>query len=167
MGGTGLMITTGEHEYTRYGFRQLLERRCCDVIQPDITWCGGITEARRICSLAAAYDIMVIPHGSSVYSYHLQFAFPNCPIAEFLNMSPDADQLVPYFGKTFVDEPMPKNGYVDLDPKRYGFGVTLNPELELRRPSPHAPASKLSTQSPIQEDWLRAWKDIPAPKMSK
>ena len=47
MGGTGLLITTGEHEYTRYGFRQLLERKCCDVIQPDITWCGGITEARR------------------------------------------------------------------------------------------------------------------------
>ena len=35
---------------------------------------------------------MVVPHGSSVYSYHLQFAFPNCPIAEFLNMSPNADQ---------------------------------------------------------------------------
>ena len=47
MGATGLLITTGEHEYTRYGFRQLLERKCCDVIQPDITWCGGITEARR------------------------------------------------------------------------------------------------------------------------
>ena len=66
------MVTCGEHEYTRYGFRQLLEGKCCDVIQPDITWCGGITEARRICALAAAYDVPVIPHGSSVYSYHLQ-----------------------------------------------------------------------------------------------
>ena len=47
VGGTGLLITTGEHEYTRYGFRQLLERKCCDMIQPDITWCGGVTEARR------------------------------------------------------------------------------------------------------------------------
>ena len=46
----------------------------------------------RICALAAAHDVMVVPHGSSVYSYHLQFAFPNCPIAEFLNMSPNADQ---------------------------------------------------------------------------
>ena len=41
-------------------------------------------------------------------------------------------QIVPYFGKTFVDEPLPKDGYVDLDPKRHGFGVTLNPELKLR-----------------------------------
>ena len=43
-------------------------------------------------ALAAAHDVMVVPHGSSVYSYHLQFAFPNCPIAEFLNMSPNADK---------------------------------------------------------------------------
>ena len=41
-------------------------------------------------------------------------------------------QIVPYFGKTFVDEPLPKNGYVDLDPNKHGFGVTLNPELKLR-----------------------------------
>ena len=39
------LVTT---RYTRYGFRQLLEGKCCDVIQPDITWCGGVTEARRI-----------------------------------------------------------------------------------------------------------------------
>ena len=35
------LFTCGEHEYTRYGFRQLLEKGCCDVLQPDITWCGG------------------------------------------------------------------------------------------------------------------------------
>eukprot|EP00494_Astrolonche_serrata_P030620 UN30888 len=71
------LLTTGEHEYTRYGYRQLLEKKCCDVLQPDISWCGGMTEARRIVALAAAYDIPVIPHGSSVYSYHLQIAFKN------------------------------------------------------------------------------------------
>ena len=42
------LLTCGEHEYTRYGFRRLLEKKCCDVLQPDITWCGGLTEARRI-----------------------------------------------------------------------------------------------------------------------
>ncbi len=45
------------------------------IIQPDITWLGGLTEARRVVSLASAYDVMVIPHGSSVFSYHLQFAY--------------------------------------------------------------------------------------------
>merc|ERR1740133_830021 len=99
------MITTGEHEYSRYGFRQLLEKGCVDVLQPDITWCGGITEARRICAMASAYDIPVVPHGSSVYSFHLQFAFPNCPIAECLIMSPDCSEVVPYFGNLFTGEP--------------------------------------------------------------
>ena len=58
--------------YTRYGFRQLIADRCVDILQPDITWLGGLTEARRITAMAAAYDILVIPHGSSVYSYHMQ-----------------------------------------------------------------------------------------------
>ncbi len=129
------LFTCGEHEYTRYGFRKLLEQKCCDVLQPDITWCGGITEARRIYALAAAYDIPCIPHGSSVYSFHLQFACAQSPIAECLIMSPKADSIVPYFGKLFTDEPLPKDGYIELDPKRPGFGVTLNrEELSLRRP---------------------------------
>ena len=49
-----------------------ISRRCVDVLQPDITWIGGITEAKRVVAMAAAYDILVVPHGSSVYSYHLQ-----------------------------------------------------------------------------------------------
>eukprot|EP00542_Grammatophora_oceanica_P011406 CAMPEP_0194037820 /NCGR_PEP_ID=MMETSP0009_2-20130614/10150_1 /TAXON_ID=210454 /ORGANISM="Grammatophora oceanica, Strain CCMP 410" /LENGTH=203 /DNA_ID=CAMNT_0038680131 /DNA_START=42 /DNA_END=653 /DNA_ORIENTATION=+ len=130
------LLTTGEHEYTRYGFRTLLERKCCDVLQPDITWCGGMTEARRIVALASAYDIPIIPHGSSVYSYHLQICFPNCPLAEFLVMSPKADEIVSYFGKLFSDEPLPKDGYLELSEKP-GFGVTLNrEELNLKRPYP-------------------------------
>jgi len=39
-----VLLTTGEHEYTRYGYLQLLQQRCVDIIQPDITWMGGITE---------------------------------------------------------------------------------------------------------------------------
>jgi len=120
------LITTGEHEYTRYGFRMLLEKKCADVLQPDITWCGGMTEARRIVALAAAYDIPIIPHGSSIYSYHLQICFPNCPMAEFLVMSPNADSIVSYFGNLFTDEPLPKDGYVELPHDKPGFGVTLN-----------------------------------------
>ncbi|HYM09565.1 MAG TPA: enolase C-terminal domain-like protein, partial [Bryobacterales bacterium] len=54
-------IVTGEHEYTRYGFRQLLEHNSAQIWQPDIHWCGGLTELRRIAALAAAYDIPVIP----------------------------------------------------------------------------------------------------------
>jgi L-rhamnonate dehydratase len=59
------LVTTGEHEYTRYGFRELIDRKCADILQPDVTWIGGLTEARRITAMAAARDILVIPHGSS------------------------------------------------------------------------------------------------------
>jgi len=128
------LITTGEHEYTRYGYKLLLEKNCCDVIQPDITWVGGITETRRIIALASSYNIPVIPHGSSVYSYHLQIAYPSCPMAEFLIMSPKADKIVPIFGDLFIDEPLPKDGYVTLDPKKPGFGITLNRNLNFKRP---------------------------------
>jgi L-rhamnonate dehydratase len=127
------LVTTGEHEYTRYGFRELIARKCADILQPDINWVGGLTEARRIVAMAAAYDIPVIPHGSSVFSYHLQYAFTNCPIAEFLVMSPQADRMVPLFGKLFKNEPMPDNGWVDLDDAP-GWGVELNEALELVRP---------------------------------
>ena len=56
-------IATGEHEYTRYGFRLLLEYQAASIWQPDLNWCGGLSEMRRIGALAAAYDIPVIPHG--------------------------------------------------------------------------------------------------------
>ena len=130
-------LTTGEHEYTRYGFRELLARGCADVLQPDILWCGGITEARRITAMAAAHDVAVVPHGSSVFSYHLQAAFPNCPMAEFLVMSPRADRVVPVFGDLFLDEPLPEAGVLELS-DRPGFGVTLNAEgAGLVRPFPN------------------------------
>ena len=133
-----VLLTSGEHEYTRYGFKQLIQSRCLNIIQPDITWLGGLTEARRVVAMAAAEDVMCIPHGSSVYSYHLQYAFVNCPLAEYINLSPKADAIVPYFGGLFPDEPLPKAGFIDL-PDRPGFGVTLKRD-GLRRPYPRTEA---------------------------
>jgi L-rhamnonate dehydratase len=63
--------TTSEHEYSRYGFRALIEARAIDILQPDLMWMGGLTEAIRVSAMAAAYDIPVVPHGSAGYSYHL------------------------------------------------------------------------------------------------
>ncbi len=73
------MITCGEHEYNKFGFKRLLEMKCTDILQPDITWMGGITEARRIVAMAAAQDIPVVPHGRSCFclSFFLfMFFFP-------------------------------------------------------------------------------------------
>ncbi len=82
-------IATGEHEYTRYGFRQLLEHRSADIWQPDIHWCGGLTELRRIAALAAAYDIPVIPHGGGGRdAVHFIMATVNSPWAELFMPAP-------------------------------------------------------------------------------
>ena len=134
VGNLGLMLTTGEHEYTRWGFKQLLDKKAAHILQPDITWLGGITEARRIMAMASASDVLVVPHGSSIYSYHLQFAFVNAPLGEFINLSPDALSIQPYFGGLFPDEPLPKDGKITLEQvSKPGFGCTLCKD-GLRRP---------------------------------
>jgi L-rhamnonate dehydratase len=132
----GLLLTTGEHEATRWGFRMLLEMGCCDIIQPDVGWCGGITELIRIADLADAHKALVVPHGSSVYSYHFVVTRHNSPFAEFLMMAPRADRVVPMFTPLLLDEPVPVNGRMKV-PDRPGFGVRLNPESKLHRPYEH------------------------------
>ena len=94
---------------------------------------GRCEKCRRIVAMASAYDIPVIPHGSSVFSYHMQYAFRNCPVGEILIMSPEADRIVPVFGDLFANEPLPKDGYLDLSDAP-GWGVELNPDLKLVRP---------------------------------
>jgi len=133
---TGMMVTTGEHEATRWGFRMLLEMGCCDIIQPDVGWCGGITELVKISALADAHQTLVVPHGSSVYSYHFVVTRHNSPFAEFLMMAPKADQVVPMFNPLLLDEPVPVNGRMKV-PDRPGFGVRLNPDCALHRPFEH------------------------------
>jgi L-rhamnonate dehydratase len=131
----GMMVSTGEHEATRWGFRMLLEMNCCDLIQPDVGWCGGITELIKISALADAHNVMVVPHGSSVYSYHFVVTRHNSPFAEFLMMAPKADEVVPMFTPLLLDEPVPVNGRMKV-PDTPGFGVRLNPECALVRPYP-------------------------------
>jgi len=121
---------------TRHGFRMLLEMECADIIQPDVGWCGGITELVKISALADAHGALLVPHGSSVYSYHFVITRHNSPFAEFLMMAPDADEVVPMFTPLLLNEPLPVNGRMKL-PDTPGFGVELNPECQLERPYTH------------------------------
>jgi L-alanine-DL-glutamate epimerase-like enolase superfamily enzyme len=126
--------TTGEHEYTRYGFRKLIESRAIDILQPDVMWCGGLTELLRISAMAAAYDIPIVPHGSGAYSYHFVITQPHCPFCEYLNTSADCSEFPPVFGEMFINEQVPINGKIRPtdDP---GWGLKLNREsLNLIRP---------------------------------
>ena len=85
--GSPIDISGGEHEYTRWGFRAIVENRAMDVLQPDIYWCGGISETIKICALASTFDLPVIPHGHSSHATaHLIASQPPTvtPIQEFL-----------------------------------------------------------------------------------
>jgi L-rhamnonate dehydratase len=82
-------MATGEHEYTRYGFQLLLDHNAADIWQPDMNWCGGLTELRRIAALAAAHDIPVIPHGGwRGGGAHFVIATPNSPWCEMFMPPP-------------------------------------------------------------------------------
>jgi L-rhamnonate dehydratase len=131
----GMLVTTGEHEATRWGFRQLLETGV-DLIQPDVGWCGGITELIKISALADAHGTMVVPHGSSVYSYHFVVTRTNSPFAEFLMMHPTAEEVVPMFSPMLIGEPVPVNGRLKV-PETPGFGVELSDAIQKHRPYTH------------------------------
>jgi L-rhamnonate dehydratase len=131
-----MLVTTGEHEATRWGFKLLLDMECADIIQPDVGWCGGITELSKISAMADAAGALVIPHGSSVYSYHFVVTRTNSPFAEFLMMHPTAEEVVPMFSPMLLGEPVPVNGKLKV-PETPGFGVELNPALEKLRPYTH------------------------------
>jgi L-rhamnonate dehydratase len=119
-----LKWTTGEHEYTRYGFRRLIEERTIDILQPDVMWVGGLTELLRIAAHAAAYDLPVIPHASGPYSYHFIASQTGSPLCEYVAMSADGKSIQPIFGALFVGEELPNNGRLRLGDAP-GFGMEI------------------------------------------
>jgi L-alanine-DL-glutamate epimerase-like enolase superfamily enzyme len=118
-------ISTGEHEFTRWGFRELISRRAASILQPDTNRVGGITEARKVYAMASGAGLPVIPHSGQMHNYHLIMSHMNCPIAEYFpppEGEPDGNEM---FWKIFIGEPVAKDGYVEL-PDKPGLGLTLN-----------------------------------------
>jgi L-rhamnonate dehydratase len=94
-GITSTRIVTGEHEYGRYGFRRLLQVNGAQIWQPDLAWCGGLTELRKIGALASAYDIPVIPHGGGLNgASHWSIANVNAPWCELFLPPPGGPKQV-------------------------------------------------------------------------
>lgn len=87
---TWIPLATGEDHHTRIPFRQLVENRCVDVVQPDLSWCGGLTEALKIYAIAEAAGIKTILHGggNTPFGQHFSYAMPESPLAEFWLGSP-------------------------------------------------------------------------------
>lgn len=117
-----ILISGGEHEYTRWGFRYIVENKAMDILQPDIYWAGGISEVVKICALASAFDLPVIPHGHSSHATAHLIASQSpvtCPIQEFLVKWNAVHQ---FFLK---DQLTPQNGVIHV-PETPGLGLALD-----------------------------------------
>ncbi|HEV2351573.1 MAG TPA: enolase C-terminal domain-like protein [Terriglobia bacterium] len=122
-------ISAGEHEFSRYGFNELIKREAVDILQPDVNRVGGITEARKIWAMAAANNLAVIPHAGQLHNYHLVMANLNSPMAEYFpgpaeGAPLDDDTL---FWEIFEGEPTAFNGAVVLYSEP-GLGLRLRDE---------------------------------------
>lgn len=117
-------IAGGEHEFTVYGFRQMLEAKALDYIQFDSNRVGGITQARKICALAESYEVPVVPHAGQMHNFHVVMSSMNCPMAEFFPMV-DVEVGNELFWYIFDGEPTPVDGYITLADDVPGLGLTV------------------------------------------
>ena len=128
--GLGYPIATGERLHSRFAFRDLFEARVVDIVQPDISHCGGLTEARKIAVMAEAYDLALAPHCplgplTLAASLQLDFISHNAFIQEQsmgIHYNVDNDVL------DYLVDPEPLrivDGYLPLL-ERPGLGVEIN-----------------------------------------
>ena len=119
--GTDIPLGTGEHEYTKWGARDLLSADAVDYLQMDATRCGGFTEMLKVAALAQAYNRPLAPHAMEFVHMHVVAAAPNGVFLERLFLFEDITKMV------LKDPPQPKNGILTI-PDKPGLGVELNPD---------------------------------------
>lgn len=121
---TWIPLATGEDHHTRIPFRQLVEHRCVDVVQPDLHWCGGLTEALRIYYIAEAAGIKTSPHGgcNSPYGQHFCYAMPDIDLAEYHISTPVGVPLAETV--RIPGMATPKDGYL-VPSDAPGFGLEI------------------------------------------
>jgi L-rhamnonate dehydratase len=127
---TSTNIATGEHVYGRYGFRKLLDADGASIWQPDVTWCGGMSELRKIGALAEAYDITVNPHtGGTNGACHWSVSHVNGEWAELFLPAPGGPkQVYEMFEKQYEISRGPEGIY--MHPSRapgWGWDVIATP----------------------------------------
>ena len=124
---TTIKIATGEEESGRLAFARLINESRVDIIQPDMSRCGGLTEAKKIATLAADANILCVPHAFKtgiLVAATIQFiaAIPHTPFLEFSVTESGIRKEV--LAQPFVQ----RNGFVEV-PQKPGFGIELNPEV--------------------------------------
>jgi L-alanine-DL-glutamate epimerase-like enolase superfamily enzyme len=132
---TTIPLCVSERLFTRFGFRQVVEANAADIIMPDMAWTGGLTETRKICSLADTYYLPVTSHDCigpvAVWSAaHLMLHVPNALVVETVRA---------YYNGWYnevMTEPLPvSDGMISLS-DRPGLGTALREEV-LNRPDAH------------------------------
>jgi len=117
-------IAGGEHEFTSYGFRDLLEAHAVDYIQFDTNRVGGITQARKVAALAESFSVPVVPHAGQMHNFHVVMASYNSPMAEFFPVV-DVEIGNELFWYIFEGEPKPEDGFIDLRDDVPGLGLKI------------------------------------------
>jgi galactonate dehydratase len=133
-------IATGERLVTRFEFREILEKRACAIIQPDVCHCGGISEIRKIASMAETYYVSMAPHNplgplATMVNIQVGFCTSNFLIQEVMRSD------VPWRYDVVDDALDVRDGYI-YPPNRPGIGIEIHekeaakhpyqPELEMR-----------------------------------
>jgi L-alanine-DL-glutamate epimerase-like enolase superfamily enzyme len=142
--GLDCRLATGESLYNRFEFLELLKANGADIVQPDICVVGGLSEMRRIATLAEAHYVTVAPHNpmgplATAVNVHFSAACQNFSILEY--RLPEGPVYV--YGGTevetrtdaarYVADPyLPKDGHLELRPDRPGWGVEMDEDFMAR-----------------------------------
>ncbi len=124
----GTSISSGEHEYTQYGYRELVGRKAVQVLQPDISWSGGLTALKRIAEECAPGKLPLAPHrGGSKYGLQFVAATPSCILAESFGYGESGGPLMEAM------TPKLEKGEL-LVPDKPGFGVEFDDSILAKLP---------------------------------
>ena len=116
---TDLPLASGEHEYTKYGARDLIMHNAADIVQLDGTRAGGFTEMLKIAALTQAWNLKFAPHAMENIHIHLVSACPNALFLERLLLFEEITRNV------YDGAPEPVDGYMTI-PDEPGLGLKLN-----------------------------------------
>ncbi len=141
---TSIPVATGERLFTKWAFREVLELGGAALLQPDLSHCGGVLEARAIATMAEVYFCGFAPHNplgpvNTIVSAHVAMASPNFVALEICLYAPD-------WTRELLTEPLAfTDGYLELSDKP-GWGVEL--DFELCRAHPYKPSKLPLLQHP-------------------
>ena len=148
---TSIPIATGERLFTKWAFREVLELGAAGLVQPDLSHCGGVLEARAIAAMAEVYYCGFAPHNplgpiNTIVSAHVAMASPNFVALEICLYPED-------WTRELLTEPLVlRDGYLELS-DRPGWGIEL--DVELCRAHPYKPYKLPILQHPsgAVADW--------------